>query len=134
MRLASTSTTDNSYHVIHNTDELKNTAILDGFVITGGNADGDSRSGGGMRNVVKVNRADGLDNFKTNSPLIRNCLFQANSAADFGGAIANESSDQDSSTIECSPTLINCSFQANSSGYKGGAIANETFFGKAAPR
>ena len=128
-----TSTTDNSYHVIHNTDELKNTAILDGFVITGGNADGDSRSGGGMRNVVKVNRADGLDNFKTNSPLIRNCLFQANSAADFGGAIANESSDQESSTIECSPTLINCSFQANSSGYKGGAIANETFFGKASP-
>lgn len=57
------------------------------------------------------------------SPLLRNCSFQANSAAsgqngifqDAGGAIYNEGSS--------SPVLINCSFQGNGASF-GGAISS----------
>lgn len=61
---------DNSYHVISNSS-LNNTAILDGFTITGGNANfdvagNDSRShGGGIMNLAS--------NGGTCSPTIRNC-------------------------------------------------------------
>src|SRR5262249_41625709 len=46
-----TKTADNSYHVVYSSG-LDKTAILDGFTITGGNADGGSLSnfGGGMYN------------------------------------------------------------------------------------
>ncbi len=94
--------TDNSYHVISNPAGLNNTAVLDGFVVTGGNADGSSinASGGAMYN-------------SGSSPTVRNCSFQSNSATS-GGAIYNISSS--------SPRLINCSFQSNSASSQGGAI------------
>jgi hypothetical protein len=70
------STSDNSYHVIYNAPGLTNTAILDGFVITGGNANGALYAnfiGGGI-----CNDGSGTGNFC--NPTIRNCFFQANLA------------------------------------------------------
>ena len=143
-------TADNSYHVISNPVGLTTTAVLDGFVITGGMANGSvspDGQGGGM-----CNNGNGTGN--SCSPLIRNCLFQANSAtsggaiynagysggssstlirnclfqansATFGGAIYNAGYSYGSS----SPSLANCSFQANSATNQGGAIFNDGSIG-----
>ncbi|MCY7357853.1 MAG: hypothetical protein LH609_10365, partial [Rudanella sp.] len=107
---------DNSNHVISNPTGLTTTAILDGFVITGGNADGATfpdNSGGGMYN-------SGSGGGQVCSPLIRNCLFQDNNAR-FGGAIHNNGFSSGNS----SPTLTNCSFQANTASSVGGAMYND---------
>jgi hypothetical protein len=81
---------------------LDSSAILDGLIITGGNANGDTaphREGGGMYN-------DG------SSPMLANCTFSANSANDSGGAMFNAYSS--------SPTLTSCTFEGNSAGSGGG--------------
>lgn len=67
---------ENSYHVVtgSGTDE---TAVLDGFTISGGNANTDSNSqGGGMYN-------------EGGSPTAINCTFTGNSAKSDGGGIYN---------------------------------------------
>jgi hypothetical protein len=77
-----------------------NTAILDGFTITAGNASNDK--GGGMWNY-------------TGSPTLMNLIFNANSAQ-YGGGLYNENSSN--------PTLINVIFSNNqtnsNSGYGAG--------------
>jgi hypothetical protein len=104
------STTDNSYHVISNSN-LTTTAVLDGFVITGGAAG--SSGGGAMYN-------------SRSSPTLQNCLFYANVASggyySYGGAMYNLSS---------SPQLTNCLFQNNQASEGraenyGGAMCNES--------
>ncbi|GAB4044616.1 beta strand repeat-containing protein [Spirosoma jeollabukense] len=110
---------DNSYHVIANFNFLTTTAILDGFVITGGNANLTSAnhstdSGGGMHNFTSFQG-------EHTNPLIRNCSFVANSALSSGGAVYNGAVGCAS---DCNPTLINCFFQGNSA-RQGGAMAND---------
>lgn len=97
---------DNAYHVI-NGSGTDATAILDGFTIIAGNANGDSPndSGGALYN-------------SSGSPTLNNCSFDNNYAANNGGAIANESSS--------SPALTNCYFFENYSSNNGGAIANDS--------
>ncbi|QKZ12527.1 cellulose binding domain-containing protein [Spirosoma sp. KUDC1026] len=99
---------DNSYHVIFNPQGLTTSAVLDGFLVTSGNANGSNNEekGGGMYN-------DGGVEYVC-SPTVQNCSFQNNSAGS-GGAICNK---------VCSPVLTNCSFQNNSAGGSGGAIYN----------
>ncbi len=65
---------DNSYHVVTG-NATKSTAVLDGFTISGGNANGSSDNGFG--GGVYIN------NF--GSPTLRDLIFKANSAADGGG-------------------------------------------------
>ncbi len=93
---------ENSYHVVtgSGTDE---TAVLDGFVITGGNADGldPNDRGGGMYN-------------NSGSPTLTNCTFIGNWADSAGGGIYNRFS---------APTLTNCTFIGNSASH-GGVIYN----------
>lgn len=117
--------TDNSYHVINNPASLSltNTAILDGFVITGGNADNSSgsySSGGGIYN-------DG--NGSVCSPQIRHCTFVANSTVGLGGAMFNDGRNRGSSN----PFLTNCAFVANASAYDGGAVYNTGQYGISSP-
>jgi len=91
---------DNCYHVFyHWLVSLNSTAVLDGFTITGGNANGSSSygHGGGMYN--------GWD-----WPILANCTFTGNIAL-YGGAIYNEDS---------MPTIINCTFSGNSAEYCAG--------------
>jgi len=97
---------DNSYHVIfHDYDLLlDNTAELDGFTVTGGNANHTSNThkrGSGMYN----------DN---SSPTLTNVIFSGNTAGDGGGGIYN---------CDSSPTLTNVTFSENSAG-EGGGICN----------
>ncbi|MBD2704649.1 hypothetical protein IC229_28690 [Spirosoma sp. BT702] len=110
-------TTDNSYHVISNPPGLTTSAILDGFVITAGNAnDGNVPNnygyGGGMLNY-------GRGSGQVCSPRIRQCVFVANQAS-FGGAISNDGSVSGSS----SPLLSNCVFLSNTATYGGGVMYN----------
>jgi len=97
---------ENSYHVV-TSDGINATAILDGFTIRGGNADGPyslkrpNSKGAGMYN-------------KSGSPTLANCTFKVNSAAAgwwcCGGGMYSESG---------SPTLTNCTFEQNSAGSAG---------------
>ncbi|OIN55593.1 choice-of-anchor Q domain-containing protein [Arsenicibacter rosenii] len=104
-----TNRNDNSYHVINNPASLSltNTAILNGFVITGGNANNSSVGGAGIF-------GGGILNQRLNSPSLINCVLQ-NNQADNGGAIFN--------LDNASPGLINCLLQNNQASY-GGAITN----------
>jgi PKD repeat protein len=93
---------ENAYHVL--TGDLNGpTAVLDGFTVTGGNADGvDPHDiGGGMIN-------------DTGNPTLANCIFTGNRAL-FGAAMFNLSS---------SPVLLDCEFNNNISTFSGGAIYN----------
>ncbi|MBD2703801.1 hypothetical protein IC229_24355 [Spirosoma sp. BT702] len=111
--------TDNSFHVINSTG-LTNTAMLDGFIISGGNANGSSpnNQGGGIYN-------------SSGSPSLTNCNFQGNTAFQ-GGGMKNSNS---------SPSLTNCSFIGNTASQGGGmenqsnsspSLANCSFIGNTA--
>ena len=117
-------TSDNCYHVINNPPGLTNSAVLDGFVITGSNANGNGifsgLNGGGMLN-------NGGSAGNVCSPLIRNCIFQDN-VANYGGALYNDGSSGGTS----SPSLINCLFLSNFSGL-GGALYNNGNGGTSSP-
>ena len=107
--------TDNSYHVISNAPGLSNSAILDGFTITGGNADGSNNfrnAGGALLNDAGT--ASGICN-----PTINNCIFTGNNAAANGGAIFNKAQNS-----TANPTFTNCVFE-NNVATNGGAFYTE---------
>ncbi len=84
--------TDNSYHVIVG-GGTNGTAVLDGFTVTGGYANGSSPadSGGGMFNL-------------NSSPTLANLTFSGNTAI-YGGGMYNDNNS--------SPALINVTFNGN---------------------
>ncbi len=97
---------DNAYHVIfNNANGLDSTAILDGFIVRDGNA---------FKGEYFGNRGGGIHNFYT-TPSFFNCVFTNNNAAEYGGAMFNESS---------SVKLVNCVFAGNTAWY-GGGLYNE---------
>ena len=121
-----------NYHVVTGGDDAaSDDTRLDGFTVTGGNANGSDRNsaGGGMYNenssptvancTFSGNRAQdggggGMLN-KRSSPMVENCVFSGNTAQDEGGGMANENS---------SPTVANCTFSGNKSGDYGGGMYN----------
>jgi len=99
---------DYSYHVVVGN---LNHASLDGFIITGGNADGDTddqKVGGGMYNY-------GTEN-SFSEPFVKHCIFTENYAENFGGAVYNEGFSSPRTEF------YRCFFYENSSGEFGGAI------------
>lgn len=114
--------TDNSYHVIYNSN-LNNTAILDGFTIQNGNANGNngagiynSSSNPTIQNCTIKNNTDlfsdggGIYN-SSSSPYITNCIFINNKALN-GGGICNKNSG--------TANLLNCQFISNKASNDGG--------------
>ncbi len=93
----------NSYHVVTGggTDE---TAVLDGLIIAGGNADG-PRLGREPEYDYQFRYGGGLYN-DAGSPTLIDCVFTDNSAYMGGGAMFN--------TNGSSPALTNCIFDWNS--------------------
>ena len=81
---------DVTYHVVNGASNT----VLDGFVVTRGNANLNAWDGGG-----------GMVNYGSNT-LIKNCIFHHNSGAMYGGAMRNGSSDS---------TIDSCIFHSNSS-------------------
>jgi hypothetical protein len=110
--LSFSNNTENAYHVIISAD-LTAAAVIDGFTIEGGNADGSGtisyqsetfyrRTGGGMSN-------------RSSSPTITNSTFANNNASFDGGGMYNYSS---------SPTITNSTFANNNAGSSGGGMFN----------
>ncbi len=104
--LADNNYNENSYNVVtgSGTDA---SAVLDGFTISAGNANGPGHyRGGGMYN-------------DSSSPTLTNCAFNGNSAHyGGGGGMYNWEGS--------SPTLVNCTFSANSAYTRGGGIFNSS--------
>ncbi|MHC4558064.1 MAG: hypothetical protein ACYS80_12260 [Planctomycetota bacterium] len=98
---------DNSYHVVTGsfTDE---TAMLDGFIIIGGNANG-SQLSDDLIDQYKLQRGGGMYNHY-GSPALNDCSFIDNSAKQGGGMY----------DYKGSPTLTNCTFTSNSAETGGG--------------
>lgn len=119
-------TTDNSYHVVV-ASGTTTTAALDGFTITGGNADAlvqpDSDGGGiyisygspSLSNVIFRNNSAKLNGGGMRSeygnPSLTNVIFESNHSVTNGGGIANKQS---------SPTLTYVIFDGNTARYGGG--------------
>jgi len=122
---------DNCYRVVSVSGTDFNT-LLEGFIITCGNAKGASQSsynkGGGLycksgnltlsNCVFKANSGmlgGAMYNLKGN-PLLINCTFLLNYANDSGGAVYSSRG---------SPILYNCVFGSNLAREKGGGVYNE---------
>ncbi len=127
---------ENSIHVVtaHGTeaDPILPTAVLDGFTITGGNADGtggfpQDETGGGLQNL-------------RGSPTVISCTFEKNTALAGAGILCEV--DSHASVINCVfrdniatddgggmltfkgsvPELTNCRFERNRAGRAGGGL------------
>jgi parallel beta-helix repeat protein len=124
---------ENSYHVVTAMTGITSTAVLDGCIITAGNADGsypNSRGGGiyidegcspTIKNCTfskcKANRAGGMYVGEDSNSIIINCKFYGNSANTRGGGLWNNLG---------SPSVKNCIFIKNISNGDGGAIYDYT--------
>lgn len=101
----------NAYHVFRHVNiGLNNTAVLDGFTISGSKADGSDldNKGGGMLN-------SGSSAGNGSSPTIRNCVFK-NNAATQGGAMYN--------SRYSNPVVSGSTFSTNTASQMGGAVYN----------
>jgi predicted outer membrane repeat protein len=121
---------DNSFHVVTGSG-MTSTAVLDGFTITAGQANGgivypcDDQCGGGMYNysgsptMANVNfsgnsaaSGGGMYNITNSSPVLDNVTFSGNSADSSGGGIFNNESSN--------PLLTDVTFTGNSADWAGG--------------
>ncbi len=95
---------DNSYHVVTGS-AMDGTAVLDGFYIRDGNANGTypQNYGGGILNFI-------------GSPTLRNVLFYQNTAESGGGAF----------TYQGNPVFTNVVFLENTGLFFGGGMYNHT--------
>jgi predicted outer membrane repeat protein len=92
---------DNSFHVVYSSG-LTSSAVLDGFTVTGGNANG----------VVPETQGGGMYN-NNGSPTLTNVTFSGNMAS-YGGGMYNNGS----------PTLTNVTFSDNTASTSGGGMHN----------
>jgi len=137
---------ENSYHVVTGA----NNSSLDGFTITGGNANSSSSDfgyGGGIYisavTVMSITNCTFIGNFaiigggmfnSNSNTTVTNCSFTGNSTEMIGGGMYNEGAK---------PTVTNCSFTGNSADMFGGGMENDfsnptvtncTFIGNSADR
>ncbi len=102
---------DNSYHVV--TYAVPNAyAVLDGFTVSGGNADGTGPPGTVTNQGGAVHIRQGQTKCIAGGPVLRNCRFRAN-WADHHGAV----NDHGFAT-----RIENCSFEDNYAGTQGAGL------------
>jgi len=111
------SRSDNCYHVFYHAFPyyacLDATAVLDGFTITGGNANCDG-SGHPSDPPNHTYYGGGMYNMMDDSPTVTNCTFSRNSSFLEGGG---------GGMYDGCPTVTNCTFSGNSAGGgKGGGM------------
>lgn len=125
----------NAYRVVMS-NGLTATAVLDGFTITGGKADGNSASpcntgcGGGINNEQSsptlrnlsiignytTNHGGGIYNLNSH-PTVQNVMIKANHASILGGGMYN---------INSNPTLTNVVLSGNLASSRGGGLYNNS--------
>jgi parallel beta-helix repeat protein len=100
---------ENCYHIFDHPSgyTLSSSAVLDGFTITGGNANGSANP---------WNDGGAIYNNGSSSPTINNCFFTGNYVSDNGAAIANVNADN--------VVISNCTFALNRAEDAGGGISN----------
>lgn len=98
-----------AYNVILNIN-IYDDSLIDGFVITGGNADYELQPGVDLH----PKQGGGMNNRSTANVTIRNCVFKGNYGFIGGGAMAN---------LKSHPQIYDSVFKENS-GARGGAIRN----------
>ncbi len=130
--------TDNSYHVVTGSDD----AILDGFTIQGGYANGNDSSQEVLVDTpdefsnteilrivtgIKYRAGGGLYNVHAGT-VTRNCIFKDNYAGK-GGAVYNMVMEYwnptGTSLIGDAPSFENCTFNNNYASGRGGAVNND---------
>ena len=146
---------ENCYHIFFNCNPITSSAILDGFIISGGNAEGDFPGGVGagmfnlecnptIRNTTfKNNRAadcGGLFLYGSNNSELTNLVFKNNGGGDWSGAICfyessatltnalfegNSGRNGALSNVNSTSTITNATFSRNYAWDRGGAISNE---------
>ncbi|MDR0793182.1 MAG: T9SS type A sorting domain-containing protein [Chitinophagaceae bacterium] len=106
---AANNAADNAYHVVVSVGNVSS-AILDGFTVSGGNANGN--------NSITVNGIDGAIQYygggiadEYSSPAISNCIISNNKASNSGGIDMYSSSSN----------ITNCAFTGNTADVGGGA-------------
>jgi hypothetical protein len=117
---------ENSYHVV-TASSVDDTALVEGFTISGGNTD-DHGSGGGLRSVksdVTVSRCrfarnrslerGGAAYVQSSAPVLQDCIFEENLAHQGAGLY----------TWLASPTVIRCRFSNNRATISGAGAYNE---------
>ncbi|MCF8244199.1 MAG: immunoglobulin domain-containing protein [Saprospiraceae bacterium] len=114
---------DNSFTVVF-TQNVSNLTVVDGFTITGGNADQGGAglgtpqtSGAGWFNLGSTPGAN-------SHPNVRNCIFTGNYAWGYGGGMFNDGSFSGA----CNPSLTNVQFIANVARDGGGGLYNTGSF------
>ena len=124
--IGSSSNLDNAFTVIY-TENVSANTIVDGFYITGGNANGNDKSrpleyrGGGWYNLATGG--------KDSSPSISHCIFTQNLAKDGAGMLnlALQNSN-------CRPKISYCTFTSNKAKMNGGALINLSMKGNCEPQ
>lgn len=125
---------DNSFHVLIASSADANT-VLDGFTITGGNANGEEYDQGGGGGIQMIEPPWGIYDV----PVISNCSFVRNSGL-YGGGVYNSDALHltitDCTFIENGAewgagignggtiALANCTFSKNYASWKAGGVAN----------
>jgi parallel beta-helix repeat protein len=110
-------TSENAYHVVYSPDA--NQALVDGFTITAGNANGPANTDDIFDfTVLRDNAGGGL--YCDGNDTFINCTFQGNNAGDMGGGIYISYNHY--------PTFINCVIQGNKA-KNGGGINNAWYVG-----
>ena len=114
---------NNSFTVVY-TGNVSNLTVVDGFIITGGNANDNTaalgapqNSGGGWFNA-------GSSSSGGSHPQIFNCIFTNNYAWGHGGGMVNDGSFSG----DCHPSLTDCVFSGNVARSGGGALFNTGAF------
>jgi parallel beta-helix repeat protein len=95
--------TENSYNIITFSGTYDDTAVLNGFTITAGNANG---------SYHPLNCGSGMYS-RNSKPILNNCTFIGNAARD-GGGMYNSNASR--------PVLTNCTFIGNSARVGGGLL------------
>ena len=111
---------NDAYHVFY-MRALPSTALLDGFTISGGRADGPTNAdqlGAGIYNYSGGVDGGIFGGINSSNPVINNCIFKNNYAVG-GAGIFNDGRGGGIA----SPTISNCTFMDNTGG-SGGGIYN----------